>query len=387
MTPDHPLVPRQRFLSRRRFLSAIAGSLAATRLTPRTSRGQSTGATGHVAWLDDVQTPPPKLPEKAPKLRPLLVGSNGSPITDVAAWEDHRRKIRQWWSRFIGEIRLPRSGPPPYEVIEEEQLDGVVRQRIRYKVDPRDASEVEAYLLRPAKLPRPAPAVVALHSTVHHSIRQPAGVEGKPEKAFGLKLAQKGLVAICPRNFLWPNNHHLAGGQERVERVEAVHRQYPGSRGMAKMLLDAVTAVDLLTGMKEVDADRLGCVGHSLGAKEVLYLAAMDNRIKATVSSEGGIGTRFCNWYAPWYLGEAIRESSFAHEHHELLALVAPRAFLLVGGDKSDGAHSWPFIEAALPVYRLYGGRPRLGLFNHGKGHCVPPEAERRIDEWLTTYL
>ena len=58
-----------------------------------------------------------------------------------------------------------------------------------------------------------------------------------------------------------------------------------------------------------------------------------------------------------------------------------------MGGDSADGARSWPFIEAALGVYRLYGGTPRLGLLDHKKGHSVPPEAERRIEEWLTAYL
>jgi len=98
------------------------------------------------------------------------------------------------------------------------------------------------------------------------------------------------------------------------------------------------------------------------------------------------IGTRFCNWDAPWYLGEAIRRDTFRHEHHELLALVAPRAFLLLGGDKSDGDHSWPFVEAVLPIYRLYGETARVGLLNHKKGHSVPPQAERAIYQWFEVY-
>ena len=153
------------------------------------------------------------------------------------------------------------------------------------------------------------------------------------------------------------------------------------------MLLDAQVAVDILVAQPEVDPERVGAVGHSLGAKEVLYLAALDERIQVAVSSEGGIGARFSNWDAPWYLGNAIRREDFDHEHHELLALVAPRPFLLLGGDSADGDRSWPFIEAVLPVYRLYGEPPRVGLFNHKKGHSVPPEAEQRIDEWFDTYL
>ncbi len=156
---------------------------------------------------------------------------------------------------------------------------------------------------------------------------------------------------------------------------------------MAKMLFDAQVAVDLLASMAGVNADRIGAVGHSLGAKEVLYLAAFDERIKVTVSSEGGIGTRFSNWDAPWYLGPEIKDPSFSQEHHELLALVAPRPFLLVGGDSADGNRSWPFIAAALPIYRLYGQVSRVGLFNHQQGHAVPPIAEKRIHEWIENYL
>jgi pimeloyl-ACP methyl ester carboxylesterase len=153
------------------------------------------------------------------------------------------------------------------------------------------------------------------------------------------------------------------------------------------MLWDAPRGVDLLESLEEVDRKRLGAVGHSLGGKEALYLAAFDERIKATVSSEGGVGLRFSNWHDPWYVGDAIKRPDFAREHHELVAMIAPRPFLLLGGDSADGDRSWPFIAAALPVYCLYGEPRRVGLFNHKKGHSVPPEAEKRLYEWLSTYV
>ena len=255
-----------------------------------------------------------------------------------------------------------------------------MRQHVRYEVEP--GIETEAYLLKPAGAKR-CPAVAVFHSTVNHSIRQPAGVEGKREKAFGLKLAQRGYVTLSPRNFLWPDNHKIVAGEE----TQRFHKRQPRSKGMAKMLHDAHLAVDILAALPEVDAERIGAVGHSLGAKEVLYLAAFDERVKVTVSSEGGVGTKFSNWDAPWYLGSDIKQPRFTHEHHELLALAAPRPFLLIGGDSADGRQSWPFIEAALPIYRLFDKPPRLGLFNHGQGHAVPSIAERRIYEWFEAYL
>jgi hypothetical protein len=334
-----------------------------------------------VPWLAEVQEPPQRLPADAPRLGPLLVDDNGQPVTTLEAWQRRREAIRGWWLEFLGPLGVDRSKPPALEVLEEDRTDGVVRQLVRYEVEP--GLPTKGYLLKPAREAGPSPGVVALHSTVKETIRQPAGVEGQPEKAFGLKMARRGYVVFCPRCFLWSDDPKI----RYLEHVERFRARHPGSKGMAKMLFDAQVALDVLAGLPEVDPKRLGAVGHSLGAKEVLYLAALDERVQVSASSEGGIGTRFSNWDAPWYLGEEIRQETFTHEHHELLALVAPRPFLLLGGDSADGARSWPFIEAVLPVYRLYGGTPRVGLFNHGKGHNVPAEAEQRIDQWFDAYL
>jgi len=331
-----------------------------------------------VPWLAEVQTPPETIPPKARDLEPVLVDSLGQRIGTLEGWKKRRAELRRLWLEFLGTLKHQRP-EPKLEVAAEDRPQGCIRQLVRYESEP--GIPVEGYLLKPAKQDGPRPGVVCLHSTVNHTIRQPAGVEGNPAKAFGLKLARRGIVAFCPKCFLW------VGRGSYTDKVAAFQARNPGCKGMAKMLWDAMLAVDVLASLPEVDAGRLGAVGHSLGGKETLYLAAFDGRVKATVSSEGGVGIPYCNWDAPWYLSKAVHDPAFKRRHHELLALAAPRAFLLLGGDASDGAHSWPYIETALPVYRLYGAPPRLGLLNHRKGHSVPPEAERRLYEWLDTCL
>ena len=375
-------------VTRRGFLTSSLSAYCLPALLHAAETGAAeTGTAKNVPWLAEVQQRPERLPAKAPRLDSLLVDERGQKITTPDGWRRKREKIRRWWLDFLKPFSVDRKGPPPLEVIKEDRPQGVVRQLVRYEVEP--GLPVEGYLLKPTGGQGPRGGVVALHSTFKPTIRQPAGVEGPPEKAFALKLARRGMVAFCPRCFLWPSDCE-SPEEKRLSyegRVRRFQDRHPGSRGMAKMLHDAMVAVDILAGLPEVDPQRLGAVGHSLGGKETLYLAALDERVQVTVSSEGGIGTRFCNWHAPWYLGPDIHRDTFDHEHHELLSLVAPRAFLLLGGDASDGDHSWPFIESALPVYRLHGRTPRLGLFNHKKGHSVPPEAEQRLYEWLETYL
>lgn len=369
-------------LTRRQWLGAALAVAAAPRLPLAQAQGRATRQpTTEVPWLAEVQQPSANLPEDAPQLPPLLVDEQGEPITTLADWQRRRAALRRRWLDFLGPLEVPGSNKPPaLQVLEEDRVDGVVRQLVQYETEP--GVRVDAYLLKPAAIERPRPGVVVLHSTTANTIRQPAGLEKDVEKAFGLQLARQGWVAICPRCFLWTREPSVPYDRH-VRRFQARH---PAALGIAKMLHDAQRAVDLLAALPEVDPQRLGAVGHSLGAKEVLYLAAFDERIRAAVSSEGGIGTRFSNWEASWYLGPQIHEPAFDREHHELLGLVAPRAFLLIGGDSADGDRSWPFIQAARQVYDLYGGTPRLGLFNHRQGHSMPPEAVRRTAQWMQAY-
>jgi hypothetical protein len=109
------------------------------------------------------------------------------------------------------------------------------------------------------------------------------------------------------------------------------------------------------------------------------------------VASEGGTTFRSTNWDAPWYLGPQIRDEKFPLNHHQLLGLIAPRPFLILGGESgpgcADGDRSWPLLEAALPAWKLYGGPTRLGLLNHREGHSISPGSYRRIEQWLEAYL
>ena len=60
---------------------------------------------------------------------------------------------------------------------------------------------------------------------------------------------------------------------------------------------------------------------------------------------------------------------------------------MLLAGDSADGDRSWSFLEAALPVYELYGARANLGWFNHHQGHRYGPEARAVAEEFLDRHL
>ena len=333
-------------------------------------------------WLDATRVAPAKVPGSATRPAPLLFDETHQPITTQAAWAARRETLERQWRAFLGGISSPRA-VGSIRIVEEDEPGVVLRQLVRYEAEP--GLPVLGYLIRPRdRAPVGGrPGAVVLHSTVDYTIRQPAGLEGPADKHIGVHLAERGYVVFCPMCFLWQYSRK----GKIAEAVDWLRKRHPGVTGMAKMLFDATRAVDYLVAQPDVDPTRIAAIGHSLGAKEALYLAAFDTRIRATVSSEGGIGLTYSNWDAPWYLGAAIRRPGFPLDHGQVLSLIAPRAFLLIGGDSADGAASWPYIEAGLPLWNLLQAPDALGLFNHGEGHAFPKVAQTRSDEWLDWFL
>ena len=327
----------------------------------------------------DLLKPPKSLPAGAPKLTPLLVDNANGAITNRADWLAQREALRRKWVEFLGELPNQKA-PLKAEVVQTETCDGFTRQLVRYQIE--EGVFTDAYLLKPDARKDRYPAMVVFHQTVATAAAQVAGVDSSvPELMQGVQLALRGYVVICPRCYIFAEG---AGYSKHVQTMLAKH---PTWKGMTRMLWDGVRAADYLESLPYVDRTRLGCAGHSLGAKAALYAAAFDERFKVAVFSEGGIGIGFSNWEAVWYLGNGAKEPGFTLEHHQLLALIAPRAFLLLGGESADGDKGWPFIEAAIPVYKLMEAPAELGWFNHRAGHRYPPEARTIAEEFIDRRL
>lgn len=299
--------------------------------------------------------------------------------TDAAAWKAERVQILKQWSDLLGP--LPERPKTDVKILSTEDLADHTRLLLRYQNEAGTTNE--AYLLLP-KTPGKHPAMVCLHPTSKTTIKDPVGLANREGVHHALHLVQRGYVCIAPRNYLWETP-----GLTYQQAADALLKQGRFKTGLARMLFDAIRAVDVLAERPEVDADRIGCIGHSLGGKESLYLAAFDERIKAAISCEGGIGLSFSNWNADWYLGQQINAPTSKLDHESLLATIAPRGFLLIGGESADGRQSQPYIEAVKPIWHLAGADDSLKLLLHKEGHNFPsPGLDRdTVYQWLDRQL
>lgn len=340
--------------------------------------------------LGALTTPPPDYDLAGHPLPALEIGDS------LQQWQPRREGLLRTWTEYLG------VGPEPVPLaprtVYTESLGSVTRTLVSYQVE--EGCRVFAYVLRPEG-PGPFPAVIVYHPTTNNTVLEPAGLAAARERHFGRSLAERGVLALCPRNYLWDYRGRPGAAPDFGDFTYLAEKvllgRYPRWTGMGKMVWDGRCAVDYLLTLPEVDGSRLGCVGHSLGAKEALYSLAFDERVKVSVSCEGGLGLPFTNWQAPWYLGPGIGQRPDL-EHHQLLALSAPRALLVLGGglqppapDARPGAadflQDWSYLEAARPAYALHGAADRLGLLLHNHGHSVPPEAEEALYGWFERFL
>ncbi len=143
---------------------------------------------------------------------------------------------------------------------------------------------------------------------------------------------------------------------------------------MGERLWDLMRCVDYLQSMPEVDGRRIGCAGLSLGGEMAMWLAAMDERIAATVSS-GFLTTMDQmekNHCLCWKF-DGLRELvDFA----DIYSLVAPRPLQCQNGMLEPPTQFYvPLARQAMEEVRMIYkdlGRPENVVLNiHEGGHVI----------------
>ena len=315
-------------------------------------------------------------------LSSLLKDSKGREIKSLSEWPEKRKGIKEKWEKLLGTIQgTPLA--PNVKLIETFKEDIYTGRLMYLQVEPDYWEKI--YLMIPDKpLSQPTPVVIV----PYYDVDTPAGknMGGRTYnppgvRSFAYLAVQQGYIAAAVR---WFGESY---GENYGEAVANLKTRHPGLSGLGKWVWDAHRLLDYLYTLPEVDRKNIGIIGHSLGGKMSLYAAAFDERITAVVCSELGIGLTFSNYEDYWYFDDSIRNTDKALDHHELLALIAPRPVLLIGGDDADSDKSWYYINSAREVYSIFEKPANIGYFNHRTGHTPTPEAVHLAVEWLKHFL
>jgi hypothetical protein len=143
---------------------------------------------------------------------------------------------------------------------------------------------------------------------------------------------------------------------------------------MGERLWDLMRCVDYLESRPEVDRSQIGCAGLSLGGEMVMWLAAMDERLQASVSC--GFLTvmdHLEHHHCPCWKVPGLRPLvDFA----DIYALIAPRSLECQNGQKEPVNDFTPELASRAmaeirPVYAAFDCEQKPILDIHAGAHEV----------------
>jgi dienelactone hydrolase len=159
------------------------------------------------------------------------------------------------------------------------------------------------------------------------------------------------------------------------------------------MLWDDRRTVDYLVTRPEVDPSRVGCVGLSVGGLRSMYLAALDERIRAAV---------VCGWMAsfPAQIKEHLRHSigftklipglSRWMDYPDVAALAMPAAMLVINGHKDalfEPAGVQASFDKLTACYAKAGLGDRFRATWYDTPHEFNVEMQTEAFTWLDRWL
>jgi dienelactone hydrolase len=339
--------------------------------------------------------PPPEFLNDFGPYRSPLKCQDGTRVRNTAQWQAQRAHLLATWRRFLG--NWPSLVDSPRIVyLDKQQRDKLRQHEVNVEIAPQQQT-VAGYLLMPEGQ-GPFPAVLV----VYYDAETGVGL-GKELRDFALQLARQGFVA-------------LSIGTPEFCSLKAPYsplcdeaKEQPPLQPLSALAYVAANCRNALANLPEVDANRIGVMGHSYGGKWAMFAACLNEGFACGAWSDPGIvfdeERANVNYWEPWYLGydpkqqrkrgipsaSNPRTGAYAkliqsgHDLHELHALMAPRPFLVSGGAE-DPAQRWQALNHTREVNRVLGHGQRVALTTRA-GHAPTPESNQQIYSFFNHFL
>ncbi len=295
-----------------------------------------------------------------------------TPVKTADDWAIRRAHILENMQAVMGPLPKHPRADLDIQVLAETVFPTYTRKQISFLTEPGD--RVSAYLCIPHHITGKTAGIVALHQTYAKGKDEVVGRNGSNNLRYGHELAERGYVVIAP-------DYPRFGGYD----IDVYAMGYKSAT--MKGIWNHMRCVDLLQSLPEVDPERIGAIGHSLGGHNTLFVGTFDTRIKALVTSCGF--TRFPRYYegdvTGWthkgYMPAIATEydkdpAKMPFDFTEILGALAPRALFInapLSDSNFDVTGVRECVDAALPVYALYGATAQMAAAYPESTHDFPP--------------
>ncbi len=280
--------------------------------------------------------------------------------------------------QVMGEF--PRRPRGPLDIEQTNPVDAGRHQHIELTYLSEPGDRVPAYLLIPNSLRGKAPGIVCLHQTTRIGKDEPAGLGGKPNLHYAAELADLGFITLAPD---YPNFGDYT--------FDAYSHGYASTT--MKGIWNHSRAIDLLQSLPQVRKNAIGCIGHSLGGHNTLFLASFDSRVHAMVTSCGFTSFRkymhgdLTGWSHKGYMPRIAElygkdPVRMPFDFPEILAALAPRA-VFVNAPLHDSNFDVNGVRDCVAAYR---GRNLQAVYPDAE-HDFPVAVRKQAYQFLARYF
>ena len=279
---------------------------------------------------------------------------------------------------------MPLRCPLNANTIETVDCGTFIREKVQYDLEAGDTAT--AYLLLPKGGKPPYPAVYCYHQHTSERIGKDelVGVAGNPDLAYAKELAERGYVTLAPDAITF-GARRVDGDPTGYAYWEMVTRLVQGKTLLGKVLHDVFVGLDYLQSRQEVNKSAIGFIGHSYGGRMAIWSAALDDRIKATVSNCGCISYKHSLTEDTGVQMEFVVQNIAQHlDIEDLIKLIEPN-HLLISATEED---KW--CRGVTDVYEMskpHFNQGHLTLRMYPGGHQFTKEMRENAYQFLDVHL
>jgi len=288
--------------------------------------------------------------------------------------------------------------PSEIQIIDSLQEESFTRYNILFTVENKEVLPLYLYIPSKTGVNKKTPAMLVLHETDPMGRKAVDGQGNKANRSHARELAQRGYIVIAPD---FPSFGDTKDYNFETDRYKS---------GTMKGIFNHMRCIDLLQSRADVDVNNIGVLGHSLGGHNSIFLAAMDKRIKVTVSScgwtqfdyynigaeaEKKYGGRLGPWAQTRYM--PLLRTKFNLENNNvpfdfdlMISAIAPRAFFSVSPTR-DANFDYKGVQAGItlvePVYRKLNASSNLQIRYPDDEHDFPLESRKEAYAFIDKIL
>lgn len=329
-----------------------------------------------------------KLPEIPTLPDPFAWADGSGRSTDFKDWERHRFEIACRFQQY-------ELGMKP--MVSKDSIEATLKgDTLRVVVHENGETLVLKASVKYPQGKGPFPAIIGI---------------GRHTGSLPPELFEKRGIAQIQFDFSQVMSHTQKRGTEPINCL------YPEQTEMGAYIAWPWGVSRLIDGLEKVgkksriNLSRLAISGCSFAGKMALFAGAFDERIALTIAQEPG-GGGVDAWRVSETLGnvETLGRTNYAWflesmrrfagnrvnrlpvDHHQLAALIAPRALLVLGNTDYEWLaeeSNYVACQAARTVWKTFGIEDRMGFsFQGGHPHCVlPPSQYPEVEAFIDKFL